>query len=86
MPRRELRFPSQVENWLQDWGGKIHEPAELVLIGSGGLLWHAAQAGIEIPLPENSMDVDPVTDSDEVAFLGYEAMIGSEFKRNMAGM
>ena len=81
MPRRELRYPSQVENWLQDWGGKIHEPAELVLIGSGGLLWHAAQAGIEIPLPENSMDVDPVTDSDEVAFLGYEAMIGSEFEK-----
>jgi hypothetical protein len=81
MPRRELRFPSQVENWLQDWGGKIHNPAELVLIGSGGLLWHAAQAGLETPLPENSMDVDPVTDSDEVAFLGYEAMVGSEFEK-----
>ena len=27
------------------------------------------------------MDVDPVTDSDEVAFFGYEAMIGSEFKK-----
>ncbi len=45
------------------------------------MLWHAAQAGIEIPLPENSMDVDPVTDSDEVAFLGYDAMVGSEFEK-----
>jgi hypothetical protein len=31
------------------------------------------------------MDVDPVTDSDEVAFLGYEAMVAS-LKRSMAGM
>ena len=81
MPRRELRLPSQVENWLVDWGNKIHEPAEMVLIGSGGLLWHAAQAELEIRLPENSMDVDAVTDSDAVAFLGYEAMIGSEFEK-----
>jgi len=28
----------------------------LILIGSGGLFWHAAQRGLEIPLPENSMD------------------------------
>jgi hypothetical protein len=33
------------------------------------------------PLSENSMDVDPVTDSYAVAFLGYEAMIGSEFEK-----
>jgi hypothetical protein len=52
-----------------------------VLIGSGGLLWHAAQRGLETPLPENSMDVDPVTQSDAVALLGYEAMIGSEFEK-----
>jgi hypothetical protein len=52
-----------------------------VLIGSGGLLWHAAQLGIETPLPENSMDVDPVTQSEAVALLGYEAMIGSEFEK-----
>jgi hypothetical protein len=32
-------------------------------------------------LPENSMDVDPVTESAEVALLGYEAMIGSEFEK-----
>lgn len=40
-----------------------------------------AQRNLEIPLPENSMDVDPVTDSEEVALLGYEAMIGSEFEK-----
>ena len=53
----------------------------MVLIGSGGLLWHAAQRGLETPLPENSMDVDPVTTSQAVALLGYEAMIGSEFEK-----
>lgn len=40
----------------------------MTLIGSGGLLWHAAH-------------VDPVTRSDAVAVLGYEAMIGSEFEK-----
>jgi len=53
----------------------------MVLIGSGALLWHAAQRNLELPLPENSMDVDPVTDSEQVALLGYEAMIGSEFEK-----
>ena len=27
------------------------------------------------------MDVDPVTESEQVALLGYEAMIGSEFEK-----
>jgi hypothetical protein len=52
----------------------------LILIGSGALLWHAAQKGIERPLPENSMDVDPITDNEEVAELGYAAQIGSAFE------
>ena len=82
MPRRELRYPRQVEEWLIEWGGKIHEPASLTLVGSGGLLWHAAQMGSDNPLSESSMDVDPVTQSDAVALLGYEAMIGSEFEKN----
>ena len=51
------------------------------LISSGALLWHAAQQNLDINLPENSMDVDPVTDSEQVALLGYEAMIGSEFEK-----
>src|SRR5713101_2911969 len=53
----------------------------MILIGSGALLWHAFQRGITQPLPENSMDVDPITDSDEVARLCYEALIGSEFEQ-----
>ena len=53
----------------------------MILIGSGALLWHAFQRGITEPLPENSMDVDPITDSDEVARLCYEALIGSEFEQ-----
>jgi hypothetical protein len=58
----------------------ISAPAEMILIGSGGLLWHAYQKGVGAPLPENSMDVDPVTDSDEVARLCYEGIIGSDFE------
>jgi hypothetical protein len=81
MPRRELKHPSKFEAWLEEWGTLLAEPGSLILIGSGGLLWHAAQRGLDIPLPENSMDVDPVTQSDAIALLGYEAMIGSEFER-----
>ena len=81
MPRRELKNPSQVESWLVEWGNKVQVPSEMILIGSGALLWHAAQLGVEESLPENSMDVDPVTESEEVALLGYEAMIGSEFEK-----
>jgi hypothetical protein len=80
MPRRELKYPRQVEEWLVDFGSRLTQPAGLILIGSGGLLWHASQRGVTEPLPENSMDVDPITDSDEVAVLCYEAMIGSEFE------
>jgi hypothetical protein len=80
MPRRELRYPHQVVQWLDEWGGKLSEEGELILIGSAGLLWHAARLCHDDPLPENSMDVDPVTDSDAVAELAYDAMIGSEFE------
>ena len=81
MPRRELKDPQQVEAWLAELGGQLTQPGRLVLIGSGALLWHAAQRGITEPLPESSMDVDPVTDSDEVAERCYDAMIGSEFEQ-----
>jgi hypothetical protein len=81
MPRRELKFPHQVEDWLGELSGQLTQPGRMILIGSGALLWHAAQRGITEPLPENSMDVDLITDSDEVARLCYEALIGSEFER-----
>ena len=81
MPRRELSRPQQVVDWLIDWGMKVAEPATMTLIGSAGLLWHAADRGHDVPLPENSMDVDPVTDSDALAWMCYEALIGSEFER-----
>ena len=80
MPRRELKFPQQVEDWLQELSRQITAPAGMTLIGSGALLWHAAQRGLNDPLPENSMDVDPITDSDEVARHCYEAVIGSDFE------
>jgi hypothetical protein len=81
MPRRELKHPQQVEAWLVEWSGQLTQPGRMTLIGSGALLWHAAQRGITEPLTENSMDVDPITDSDEIARLCYEALIGSEFER-----
>lgn len=81
MPRRELKYPHQVEDWLVDMSGQLSRPAEMILIGSGALLWHAFQRGLTEPLPENSMDVDPVTNSDEVARLCYDALIGSDFEQ-----
>ena len=81
MPRRELKHPEQVEDWVIELSQAVTKPAGMTLIGSGGLLWHAAQRGLSTPLPENSMDVDPITDSDEVARLFYQAIIGSDFER-----
>ena len=81
MPRRELKHPHQVEDWLVEISRQLTQPARMILIGSGALLWHAFQRGITEPLSENSMDVDPITDSDEVARLCYEALIGSEFEQ-----
>ena len=81
MPRRELKHPHQVEDWLIEISQQLTQPARMILIGSGALLWHAFQRGITEPLPENSMDVDPITDSDELARLCYEALIGSEFEQ-----
>lgn len=63
MPRRELRHPHQVEDWLLELDQQLTQPGRMILIGSGALLWHAFQRGISEPLPENSMDVDPITDS-----------------------
>lgn len=81
MPRRELKQASQIEAWLADWGGRMQAPGELVLFGSGALLWHAGRQGIETPLPENSMDVDLITATYEIAELAYGAQIGSDFER-----
>lgn len=81
MPRRELKHPHQVTDWLQDWGERLAEAASMILVGSAGLLWHVARIGRDDPLPENSMDVDPVTDSEAIAELAYDALIGSEFER-----
>ncbi len=81
MPRRELKYPRQVEEWLVEVSQQLTQPGKIILIGSGALLWHAAQRGLSEPLPENSMDVDPITDSDEIARLCYEALIGSEFEQ-----
>jgi hypothetical protein len=81
MPRRELKSGKQVADWLKEIGGQLKSPGNMTLIGSAALLWHAQERGLTDELPESSMDVDPVTDSDEVARLCYDALIGSEFER-----
>ena len=81
MPRRELKNGRQVAEWLESLGDSLKTKGNLTLIGSAALLWHANERGITTELPEASMDVDPVTDSDEVAMHCYEALIGSEFER-----
>ena len=81
MPRRELSRPHQVTDWLEEWGRALKEHGEMILIGSAGLLWHAAQCGLDVPLPENSMDADPITDNEAIAELAWDAIIGSEFEK-----
>ncbi len=81
MPRRELKNGKQVAEWLAELGARLKAPGNLTLIGSAALLWHAHDRGVAAELPEASMYVDPVTDSDEVATHCYEALIGSEFER-----
>ena len=81
MPRRELKSGKQVADWLDNLGATLKALGNMTLIGSAALLWHAHDRGITSELSESSMDVDPVTDSDEVAMLCYEALIGSEFER-----
>ena len=81
MPRCELKNGKQVADWLDELGAGLKSEGTLTLIGSAALLWHAHVRGINIELPVASMDVDPVTDSDEIALRCYEALIGSEFER-----
>lgn len=81
MPRRELKNGKQVADWLEEVGSQLQSSGNMTLIGSGALLWHAHERGLTSELPEASMDVDPVTDSDEVAAHCYAALIGSEFER-----
>lgn len=80
MPKRELKFPKQIEDWLCKWGHELKKEGSLVLIGSGGILWHAWQQGRNEPLPGNSMDADPITEDEEVAEKCYDSVIGSEFE------
>lgn len=81
MPRRELKSGKQVVEWLEGLGKSVAASGEMILIGSGALLWHAHDRHIEAELPEASTDVDPITDSDEIASFCYDAVIGSEFER-----
>jgi hypothetical protein len=67
MPRRELKSGKQVAEWLDELSAILSAPGTISLIGSAALLWHAYERGITVELPESSMDVDPVTDRDEIA-------------------
>ena len=81
MPRRELKNGRQVADWLQQLAQSLSQRGEMILIGSSALLWHAHYRGIAAELPEASMDVDPITSSDEVARICYDSVIGSEFEK-----
>jgi len=81
MPRRELKNGKQVADWLEELSQSISQLGNLILIGSGALLWHAHDRGINAELPEASMDVDPITDSDDVARVCYDSLIGTDFER-----
>jgi hypothetical protein len=75
MPRRELRSGEQVTEWLSSLGSILREPGNLILIGSAALLWHAQDRRLPNELPDASMDVDPITDSDEIARHCYDCLI-----------
>lgn len=81
MPRRELRSGKQVAEWVEQLGSSLAEPGTITLIGSAALLWHAHERSLMEELPEASMDIDPVTDNDEIARRCYDCLIGSEFER-----
>ena len=81
MPRRELKNGRQVADWLGGLAQSLSQPGEIILIGSSALLWHAHERGIGAELPEASMDVDPITDSEEIARICYDSVIGSEFEK-----
>ncbi len=83
MPLAELKTGKQVEDWLLSVNSALKEPGSLILIGSGGLLWHAFQKGLQVELPDTSMDIDPITESEEVAWLCHDAHIGSEIEKAM---
>ena len=81
MPRRELKNGKQVADWLESVSQSISQPGEIIIIGSAALLWHAWERGLTAELPEASMDVDPITNNDEIARLCYDSVIGSEFEK-----
>ena len=37
MPRRELKYPIQVEDWLVELGKSLSNKGNMILIGSGAL-------------------------------------------------
>jgi hypothetical protein len=72
MPGRELRNGQQVHDWIREVAARLTMPGNLILIGSAALFWHAHDRGITTELPEASMDIDLMTDSDEIARICYE--------------
>jgi hypothetical protein len=83
VPIAELKNGRQVEDWLISVNTSLRTPGSLILIGSGGLLWHVFQKGLTVELPTEGMNVDPITDSEEIAWLCHEAHLGSESEKVM---
>jgi len=83
MPRKELKYPKQVEEWLSSWGKQLRakgQEGSMILIGSAAILLRAHLEGIEEGFSEGSMDVDPITSDESLAMLCYESQIGSAFE------
>lgn len=83
MPRRELRYPHQVHDWLSLWGKTLrsqNKEGTMILIGSAAILLHAYGHGIQEGFLDGSMDVDPITSDESLAMLCYDSQIGSAFE------
>lgn len=59
MPRRELKNGKQVADWTAELAASLTSTAEMIIIGSGALLWHAFDRGLTAELPEASMELIP---------------------------
>ncbi len=39
MPRKELKHPHQITDWLQEWGSQLQEPAAMNRVTSNMPRW-----------------------------------------------
>lgn len=70
-----------MDAWLREAATHAGPGATVTLVGFGGLLWLAHRRNPDHPAPAMmSMDIDPVTDDEQIAEFGYDCVIGSAFE------